>query len=267
MFLSSSSNSRIKAIRALRHRKEREITGSSFIEGFHLLRAAHDSDVPIETIIACPERITRPLIWDWLAEQRKCCVPILEVSAPVFETLTTKDSEQGIGAVVRQRWSSLTDLGNSSSGCVIALEAVQYPGNLGTILRTADAVGASGVLLLDNATDPYDPQAVRASKGAVFTQRLVRIRSDEFILWKQEQGRTVVAATPESPQDFRTASYTPPLVLLLGRERDGISPELLRFCDTTVRIPMRGKCDSLNLAIAAGILLYAILDEAAFRGG
>jgi TrmH family RNA methyltransferase len=212
----------------------------------------------IEMAIFCPERLTSTTAWEFVASQRQGGTPLLEVSADVFARLVFKESGQGIGVVVRQRWTKLDDLPAGEPRCWVALEAVQYPGNLGTVLRTADAVGCGGVILLDNATDPYDPAAVRASMGGVFSQRLVRASSAEFNSWKQRHSLVVVGASPSAATDYRALDYPLPLVLLMGRERGGLSPALSAICDATVRIPMVGRCDSLNLAISTGIMLYGI---------
>src|SRR5204862_6390471 len=129
--------------------------------------------------------------------------------------LVDRGGGQGVGVVVRQRWAKLDGLPlRCEPRCGVALEGVQYPGNLGTVLRTADAVGCGGVLLLDNATDPYDPAAVRASMGGVFSQRLVRASSAAFTVWKRRHGLSVVGASPSAPTDYRALDSPLPLVLL-----------------------------------------------------
>jgi TrmH family RNA methyltransferase len=135
---------------------------------------------------------------------------------------------------------------------------VQYPGNLGTILRTCDAVGGAGLILVGPATDPYDPAAVRASMGAVFSQRLVRASREELAAWKRRHTCLVVGTSPAAAAHYRTVSYRPPVVLCMGSEGHGLSQDLKALCDVMVRIPMVGRCDSLNVGVAASIVLYEI---------
>jgi TrmH family RNA methyltransferase len=195
-----------------------------------------------------------------LCEQRQKGVEYLEVTADVFETLASKDAAQGIGAVVRQRWEEL-ERAPLAGDCWLALEAIHYPGNLGTILRTSDAVGAAGTILLGPTTDPYDPAAVRASMGAIFTQRLIRAGLGEFAAWAQRHGCRVVGTAPGAALDYQSITYKPPLVLLMGSEPRGLSAEGLGLCDTVVSIPMIGNNDSLNLSVAASVMLYEVFNQ------
>lgn len=245
----------------MRNRKEREQSGLCFVEGLHLGRAAVINGIPLELIVVCWSRVTIAPAHEFIQRQRAAGVPLLEVTSEVFDSLASKENGQGIGVVARQRWATIDQFPTQESRCWVALEGVQYPGNLGTILRTADAVGCDGVLLLDNATDPYDPASARASMGAVFSQHLVRARSAEFRDWVLRHGLCLVGATPSAPQDYRTTEYPRPLVLLMGRERGGLSPELASLCECTVRIPMVGQCDSLNLAVSTAVLLYGIFGQ------
>jgi TrmH family RNA methyltransferase len=199
--------------------------------------------------------------------QKQRGVPCLEVAPDVFRSLAFKDVAQGIGAVVHQRWERWKrSRSRRWADRGFALDGVQYPGNLGTILRTCDAVGGGGVFLLGHATDPYDPAAVRASMGGVFTQRLVRTRFDEFAAWKGQRGVTVAGTSPSAPTDYRTVPYRPPFVLLMGCERGGLSAEHQAACDVMVRIPMVGRCDSLNLAISTGVVLYEAFHQSRAAG-
>ena len=235
-------------------------TGLFFAEGLHLTRAAEGRAV-IKTIVYSPEGRFSAAAEGFIRRQSGQGASLLEVSEEVFRSLVSKDCGQSIGAVARQKWTPLDTLNGKEASCWVALEAVQYPGNLGTILRTADAVGGGGVLLLDNATDPYDPASVRASMGGVFSQRLVRATSVEFGDWAAARGLSVVGATPDAPTDYREFIYPRPVVLLMGRERGGLSPSLTDQCQKTIRIPMTGQCDSLNLAVATAIALYGIYHQ------
>jgi TrmH family RNA methyltransferase len=143
----------------------------------------------------------------------------------------------------------------------VALDAIQYPGNLGTILRTCDATGAAGVILLGATSDPYDPESVRASVGAIFSLQLARASPAEFAAWKRERGISVAGTSPAAALDYRAAAYAPPVVLLMGCERSGLPPALQALCDVLVRIPMVGRSDSLNLAVATSLMLYEVFRQ------
>jgi TrmH family RNA methyltransferase len=191
---------------------------------------------------------------------------VLEVTAEVFRSLSAKEGPQGIGGVIRQRWLPLADADPEEGLCWVALDAVQDPGNLGTVLRTSDAVGAAGVILLGQTTDPHDPGALRASMGAVFTQRLVRAGFDQLLSWKDAHGCSLVGTSDAADAEYREVSYGPRLILLMGSERQGLSREQQAQCDLVVRIPMAGKSDSLNLAVASGVMLYEIFHQRRVMG-
>ena len=168
--------------------------------------------------------------------------------------------------LIRQRWLPLSDSAPERWGCLaavtwVALDSVADPGNLGTILRTHDAVGGQGVILLDQSTDPYDPSAMRASMGALFTQTLVKASFHEFADWKRQQASHVVGTSDKASTDYHAYQYPPSLVLLMGSERQGLQQQHLALCDEVVSIPMLGKSDSLNLAVAAAVVLYEILNQ------
>jgi TrmH family RNA methyltransferase len=148
-----------------------------------------------------------------------------------------------------------------ASQCWVVLDGPQDPGNLGTIARTSDAVGAPGLILLGESADPYDPTALRASMGTMFSQHLVRASRPDFASWKRRQALTVVGTSGTAPTEYRSVEYRPPLLLLMGSERLGLSAEQQALCDLMVRIPMVGRSDSLNLAVATGLLLYEVFHQ------
>jgi TrmH family RNA methyltransferase len=261
MVIASRSNPRIKQIRALRSRKHRESTGLFFIEGARLLAEAVQTGAAIEALVVAPDLLTSPFGREIACSLELAGVRRLEVTPEVFDSLALRDSARGIGAVVRQRWQPLEAVGLSDRRCWIAVDAIQNPGNLGTILRTSAAVGGAGVILIGETTDPYDPSAVRATLGALFSQRLVRSTFAEFADWKRRRGYPVVGTSPSAPTDYKQVTYRPPPVLLMGGERSGLSPEQQALCDLVVRIQMIGRCDSLNLGVATSLLLYEIFNQ------
>jgi TrmH family RNA methyltransferase len=256
VIISSVQNPRVKQIRALASRKERDQTGLLFVDGLHLVLEAVQTGAPIEYLVVAPELIRSPRARDLVDWARDAGRPIFAVSADVFQDLGSRGFVQGIGAVVRQRWTALPALRRPQRLGVVGLAGTQYPGNLGTILRTADAVGADGVVLLEATSDPHDPVAVRASAGAIFSMPLTRASFAKFVTWAREQDLSIVGTSPVSQLDYRSVSYPSPFVLLMGSEGRGLAPEQLAACDRVVSIRMAGRCDSLNLAVATSVILY-----------
>jgi TrmH family RNA methyltransferase len=259
--ISSRNNPLVKTIRGLSSRKQREQTGLFFVEGMHLVAAAARQGAQIECCVTAPELLISSFGQELADTLAQSSARYVEVTADVFYSLAAKDRAQGIGAIVRQRWQPFADLAPAERQCWVALDTVQYPGNLGTILRTCDAVGGAGVILLGSSTDPYDPVAVRASLGAIFCQRLVRASFTEFAEWKQRHRVALVGTSPTAKLDYQAVAYNLPLVLLMGSEPRGLSAERQALCDTLVTIPMVGHNDSLNLAVATGIVLYEIFNQ------
>jgi TrmH family RNA methyltransferase len=253
---------RIKDLRALRQRKERERTGLYLAVGTRVVGEALALGAPLELLVASPELLRGTFAAGVLAEGRRAGLPVLELTAAAMASLVEQDGRHGLAAVVRQRWTRLEALRPGGGDCWVALDAVQYPGNLGTVLRTADAVGAPGVLLLEASADPHDPASVRASMGALFGLRLVRTGFAELAAWAGRHGVAMIGSSPSARLDYRAATYRRPLLLLLGGAARGLSAERLALCDRVVSIPMAGRGDSLNLAVAAGLLLYEV-----YRGG
>jgi TrmH family RNA methyltransferase len=261
MLVSSRANASVKQIRGLRARKAREETGRYFIEGIRLVAKAVELGAPVETVVLSPEGMATELGRDLLAAESRGGPPCLQVTAAVFETLILRDGARGVGAVLRQQWEPLADVRPEGARPWIALDEVRHPGNLGTILRTGEAVGGAGVFLLGDTTDPYDPVAVRASLGTLWAQRLVRTTLPGLAAWKATHGCRLIGTSPGAALDYRACRYEPPLLLFMGSERCGLSPEMLALCDAVVRIPMLGQCDSLNLAVSASLVLYQIFDQ------
>lgn len=258
MIISSTANSRIKHVRNLATRQEREKTQQFFIEGIRIVGEAVQMGADIETLVYAPSLLKSHFALELVREQREHGIFCLEVSPEVFRSISTKDGPQGIGAIVHQKWETLEQVTLQADSFWIALDAAQDPGNIGTILRTADAVGSTGLMLLGNSADPYDSGALRASMGAVFSQRLIKATFDEFAQWKQRYKPSAIGTSDAASIDYRATTYHRPIVLLMGSEREGLSPSQQSVCDQMVQIPMVGRSDSLNLAVATGIVLYEI---------
>jgi TrmH family RNA methyltransferase len=254
--ITSPANPTIKQIRKLRERKERQQSGSFYLEGLHIVGEAVTLSWPLETLIYAPERMTsifgRQTVDAFIAKGGS----VLEVSGAVFDSLSEKDGPQGLAAVAKQRWSALDSIAPAGGDLWIALDSVADPGNLGTIMRTCDAVGGKGVMLLDQSTDPYDPSAVRGSMGALFACQLVRCNFPEFSAWKRAVNIPVIGTSDKAAQDYHSYPYPDPFVLLMGSERQGLQEMHLNLCDAVVAIPMLGRSDSLNLAVATALVAY-----------
>lgn len=259
--ITSRNNPMIKEIRSLQQRKGRERRGLFFAEGIRIIAEAVELGAEIELGVVAAELLDSSFAAGLVEIMRTRGIPILEVSGDIFASLSRKDGPQGIGAIIRQRWETLADVELGAGLGWIALHEVQDPGNLGTILRTADAVGGSGVILVGPATDPYDPAALRASMGAIFSQRLVRATPQQLLDWKQAYGYPLVGTSDAATADYHRVGYPVPLVLFMGSERQGLTPDELAACDLMVRIPQVGRSDSLNLAVATGVVLYEIFNQ------
>ena len=180
----------------------------------------------------------------------------------VFAALADKENPQGLLALVHQQERSLAELNPQNFPWGVALVAPQDPGNLGTILRTMDAVGASGLLLLDSSVDLYHPNAVRASMGAMFWLPVVSASFADFAAWSRGYGYHIYGTSAHAQVDYRDVpAYAWPRILLLGSEREGLTEEQMQSLRCDVRLPMLGRATSLNLGVAAGVMLYAMLER------
>ena len=251
----------IRRLRLLQHREERDKTGLYLIDGIRFLSQAVKQDARIETVFVAPELLKNIAAQRLVRKLQRDGVPILRVTPEVYHSVSQADEPQGIGAIVRQKWERLDQVRPSRGLCWLAVEAVQAPGNFGTILRASEAVGGAGVILIGDEADPYDPATVRASMGALFHQRLVRAAPQEFAEWKKRRQCTLIGTSPTAAQDYTTVAYPDCSILLLGGEKRGLSDFLLDLCDVRVKIPMAGSADSLNVAVATGVLLYEIFNQ------
>jgi RNA methyltransferase, TrmH family len=180
----------------------------------------------------------------------------LRLSSQLYRDLTLAAQPQGIGAVLQRQHASLADLRPTDDSLWLAVESIDSPGNFGTILRTAEAAGVTGTFLLGRADDPWHPAAVRASMGSLFSQKLVQCSPQEFTAWARSMGVVTVASSPGGLLDYRALRIPRPAALVMGNERCGLPEYLMDAANFTARIPMSGRCDSINVAIAAGILLF-----------
>lgn len=267
--LISRSNPRIKQIhQLLRQRKARDSSALFVAEGIRHVGEACAAGADVDYIVYAPQTLTSDFARQLVSQQLEMGIACLAVSEDVFRDLASKDNPQGILAVVRQPRLVLEDLSAFSFQWGVALVAPQDPGNIGSILRTIDAVGASGLLLLDDANshqysaDPFHPGSVRASMGAIFWYPVVTAAFSSFAQWVRLNGFHVYGTSSHSSVDYlQMEKVERPLILLMGSEREGLTRDQSAVCDEMLRIPMRGRVTSLNLAIATGVMLYSILEK------
>ena len=262
MQITSTANPRIKEIRKLRNRKERDSQGLFLVEGVRLVAEAVQQKAAIQEVLYAPELLRSEFGYSIVKQAEAVGMPIIECSKDVFESIANKDNPQGLAATVQQHWLTLDTIKPFPNDIWVILDTVRDPGNLGTILRTLDAVNGSGVILLDDTCDPFDPTCIRASMGAMFTRKVVRTSLVSFAAWKQKAGIAVVGTSDhEGRVYYRNYQYSAPTFLMMGSERAGLSEDHMQICDGMVMIPMTGSCDSLNLSIATGIILYEIYHQ------
>ncbi len=241
----------------MHHKKARSESGLFLVEGIHHVGEAVEAGWEVETVLYAPELLTssfaRELI-NQLEMAQRGASSVIPVSVQVMESLADKENPQGILAIVRQKQFRFSDL--RSPTVSVALVSPQDAGNVGTILRTMDAVRADALFLLDGGVEVYHPTVVRASMGALFWKPVVQASFREFIEWARKNNHQVIGTSARGDVDYQTLVPQSPWVLVLGSEQKGLSKEQMNACDVTVSLPMRGRSSSLNLAVAAGILLY-----------
>jgi TrmH family RNA methyltransferase len=251
-------------------RAHRDRRGAFFIEGVRNVVQALESGWPVETLMYSDRLTTVPIARRLVRERRRQGTRCLRASPEEFRQVSMTERASGVAAIVRQHWCRLHQQSPRAGLCWIALAAVRSPGNLGTLIRSSEAVGAAGFILLGNDVDPFDPGVVRASMGAVFWQRFVRTSDVSLWNWARRHGCTVVGASPDGNTEYHRFHYPGPTVLLLGEERMGLTAEQRQLCDRSVRIPMAGRADSLNVAVAGTLLLYEVYrarEQARIRPG
>lgn len=255
--VTSLTNPIIKDIRALTQKKHRDETRSFMAEGLKLVIDALDLGWKIKTLIYAKAAKGKPHVEQVAAKTFAKGGLVLEVSEKVLSTITRRDNPQMVVGIFEQRYQSLKDLKPQLGETYVALDRVRDPGNLGTVIRTADAAGASGVILVGETTDPFSLETVRATMGSVFAMPVARASVEDFIRWQKSAGVKVVATHLAGAVDYRTIDYkSKPVVLLMGNEQSGLPEELAREAGALARIPQAGRADSLNLAIATGIMLF-----------
>jgi TrmH family RNA methyltransferase len=252
--ITSLNNPSVKAARALHLRKARDETGLFLAEGLKIITEAVDLGRAPRLLLHSAEAADHPLLRRAAALARET----VEVTPAILAKISRRDNPQTVLGVFEQAYTPLPSPQPKAARCWVALQAVRDPGNLGTIIRTADAAGCGGVILVGDCCDPYSVEAVRASMGSIFAVAIAGTSVAEFIAWRAAWPGAVVGTLLTATVDFRAADYRDPTLILMGNEQAGLPSELSDICDTLVKIPMRGRADSLNLSVATGVMIYAV---------
>jgi TrmH family RNA methyltransferase len=255
--ISSAANPVVKRMRLLGDRKHRRREGAFVVEGIQPVWQAVEAGADVEVLVVAPDLLGGSPAAGMVAAQEAAGVRVARLTGELFARVSARDGPSGLAAIIRARVPGLASLPVTPGAVFVALHEIGNPGNLGTIIRTADAAGAAGVVLIGAAADPCDPAAVRASMGALFAVPVARAADPaEFFAWAAGSAVTVVTTSAKAPISFWEAGYPRPVALLLGPEAAGLPDDVLAAGDLQVRIPMTGTAESLNLAVAAGLLLY-----------
>lgn len=239
----------------------RSRTGLYLIEGIRHVARAVEHRAPIQSVFYDPSVLSSRFGRKLLQKLRQSGVAGLQLSRQLYRELTRAAEPQGIGAVLRQHWTAIDELHPARDSFWLAVESIDSAGNLGTIIRTAEAAGVSGILMIGSNPDPWDPATVRASMGSLFSQKLVPCSAREFTEWARSYGIAMIASSPAGLLDYKALPCRWPAALLIGSEKHGLSEQLTDAADFTVRIPMLGRCDSINAAVAAGVLMYEMFHQ------
>ncbi len=257
--VTSLANPIIKDIKALSLKKARDESRTFLAEGLKLVIDALDRGWTIRTLVYAKAGKGKPLVEKVAARTVAAGGLVLEVSEKVMSSITRRENPQMVAAVFEQRWTALKDIRPQDTETWIALDRVRDPGNLGTIIRTADAAGASGVILVGDCTDPFSMETVRATMGSMFALPLVKTTSADFLKWKKTVDARLVATHLAGAVDYRTIDYrSKPVILMMGNEQSGLPDDLAQAADKLARIPQVGMADSLNLAVATGVMLFEV---------
>lgn len=257
------SNPTVKYLRSLREKKHRKREGKFLAEGLRLLTDARECGHIPQMLVMAAKRDPHPLLAQLERAVAGAGGEIIETSADILTKITGKDNPQAVVGMFAEFDTSLAALERDRGDIWLVAQALRDPGNLGTMLRTCDAVGAGGLILIDDCADPFSVEAVRASMGAVFTQQIGQATWDDFSAWlRADHGGgagQLVAASLRDAVDYRGAPYCAPCFVLVGNESRGLPAEYEDACDLRVTMPMKGRADSLNAAVAGAVLAYEVL--------
>jgi len=253
------SNPTVKFVRSLREKKHRKREQRFLAEGLRLLTDAREGGRLPELLLMAERREGHPLLDELEHAVDAAGGEVIELPLDLLAKVTGKENPQAVAGVFAEWDTGLAQIDRAVAPIWLVAQSLRDPGNLGTLLRTADAVGAGGVILLDDCVDPFSAEAVRASMGAIFTQSLAQARWDEFVVWLRTGAGQLVAASLRDAQPYRGAPYAAPCFIMVGNESRGLPEDYEIACDLRVTMPMKGRADSLNAAVAAAVLAYEVL--------
>lgn len=256
MIITSKQNPVIKQLVNLRRRREREQAGVTLVDGYEELTCALDSGVTVNELFYCPELMGGPEQTVRLNDLITGGIKATELSREVFEKAAYREGADGWLAVVPALKTGLSQLTLGKTPLLLVCESVEKPGNMGAMLRTADAAGVDAVISVDGVTDWANPNVIRASKGAVFSVPVADATQAELHEWLTAHAIQVIASTPDTETPYTTPDLTKATALFVGTEKYGLSDFWLTHADVRVRIPMVGKVNSLNVATSGALLLY-----------
>jgi TrmH family RNA methyltransferase len=259
--ISSLQNPRVKEAIKLRQRRDRDRTKLFIIEGYREILYAVKSKVSIEQLFYCPDFFLGENEDALITEAITLGAKTVPCSPHVFEKLSYRDRPDGLLAVAKQLNYSLDNLPLSQNPFLVVAEAIEKPGNLGTILRSSDAVNVDGLIVCDRCTDIHNPNVVRASVGTLFTRPVIETSTTNTLAWLKKQNIAVLAATPSAAANFTEVDLSGPVAIVVGTEQYGLSEQMMNEATLQVRIPMMGQADSLNVAMATTLLLYETLRQ------
>lgn len=264
--ISSTANDTVKLLKSLDRKKARVESGLFLAEGARLVEEALNNGwIPVFAF-AGQNALERPQTSDLLARMKKAGARVLTASEKVLATVSRKDNPQTVIAAFKQRMTELSDFPSDGMKRWIALYEVRDPGNLGTVVRTADAAGCDGVILVGQTCDPFSVEAVRATMGSLFAMPIAAASFEDFDTWRKQVGARMVAASMRGKHAHDKADYGQKSVVLMGNEQSGLPVEIENQCDELVLIPMMGKADSLNMASAASVMIYEVWRGRSFAG-
>jgi RNA methyltransferase, TrmH family len=259
--ITAFSNPLIKRVRGLRDKRHRREEGLFLAEGLRILAEAEEAGTLPELLFYAADSARHPIVQRLTGKVEAQDGEAIETSRDILHKLSGKDNPQVVLGVYRQFDTSLARIDRTTSGIWLVAQAMRDPGNLGTMLRTGDAVGAGGLILIDDTVDPFSVEAVRASMGAMFTQAIAQATWEEFLPWLRGGEGQLVGLSLETSEDYRRPAYAPPTFLLVGNEAQGLPADYAAACDVRVKIPMLGKADSLNAAISCAVMAYQVLGQ------
>jgi TrmH family RNA methyltransferase len=260
--VTSLANPTVKAVRGLHLRKEREETGLFLAEGLKIVTEAVELGHAPRILMHGPDAADHPLLKKAAHAAEASGGEVIEVNQAILEKVSRRDNPQTVIGVFSQAFTPLAAIDPKAAVCWVALQQVRDPGNLGTIVRTADAAGCGGVILVGDCVDPFSVEAVRATMGSIFAVKIAKAGVQEFLAWRRSWPGSVVGTLLTAAVDYRAADYRRPVMILMGAEQAGLPPDLAAACDVAVKIPMRGRADSLNLSVATGIMIYEVMGKA-----